>query len=272
MSITARTRRILWVRAGGRCSICHEQLATDAMGDDDPSVFGEECHIVAQSPGGPRAAEIADVDGYDNLILLCRKHHKQVDDQRSHFTVERLKEIKRDHERREASRDANSPVRLIPDPTKPAPRLFKLCRTGEDLWQSLSGAYSFYPSYPGDLNHDQADEVDSLLDLLRDWLDVAAELSYKEQRHVSRELDEHINRLAELGLLVGARPRHLLLTGGVSAEPLQWRSFDIEFQPVTEAQLRNADGTPLMPEELAQYTHTNPAVQEPGPASGGNSS
>ncbi len=58
MSVTARTRRILWIKTGGRCSICHEQLATDALGDDDPSVFGEECHIVAQSPGGPRSAEV----------------------------------------------------------------------------------------------------------------------------------------------------------------------------------------------------------------------
>jgi hypothetical protein len=249
MSVTARVRRILWVKAGGRCSICQEQLATDAMGDDDPSVFGEECHIVAQSPGGPRADEIADIDGYDNLILLCRKHHKQVDDQRTHFTVERLKEIKREHEQREARRDANGPVRLIPDPTKPAPKLLKLCLTGQDLWQSLAGAYSFSPSYPDVLNENQADAVDNLLDLLRDWLDVAAELSYKEQREASRGLTEHINRLTEVGLLVGTRTRHLLLTGGVSAEPSQWRSFDIDFQSVTEAQLRNADGTPLVPKK-----------------------
>jgi hypothetical protein len=219
------------------------------MDDDDPSVFGEECHIVAQSRGGPRASEIADVDGYDNLILLCRKHHKQVDDQRSHFTVERLKQIKREHEQWEASRDTSSPVRLIPDPTKPAAKLFKLCLTGEDLWQSLYGAYSFYPSYPSGLNDDQADAVDSLLDLLRDWLDVATDLSYKEQRRASKELTDHINRLAGLGLFVGTRARYLLLTGGASPETSQWRSFDIEFQPVSEARLGNADGTPLMPEE-----------------------
>lgn len=261
MSVTARTRRILWVKAGGRCSICHEQLATDAIGDDDPSIFGEECHIVAQSPGGPRAAEIADVDGYDNLILLCRKHHKQVDDQRSHFTVERLKQIKCEHEQREASRDADGPVRLIPDPTKPAPKLLKLCLTGEDLWQSLSGAYSFYPSYPGGLNDDQADAVDSLLDLLRDWLDVAAELSFKEQRQASRGLTEHINRLTELGLVVATRPRYLLLAGGGSAEPSRWRSFDIEFQPVSQAELRNADGTPLVLEERVQHPRTDHTVQ-----------
>jgi hypothetical protein len=245
MSIMPRTRKILWVKAGGRCSICHEQLATDPMGDDGPSVFGEECHIVARSPGGPRAAEVTDVDGYDNLILLCRKHHKQVDDQRSHFTVERLQKIKREHEEREASRDANSPIRLIPDPTKPTPKILKLCLTGEDLWESVTGAYSFSPSWPAGLNDDQADAVDSLLDELRDWLDVASELSYKDQRHAVRELSDHIERLTDLGLLVGTSIRHLLLIGG-PAEPSPWRSFDIEFQPVTEAKLATADGTPFV--------------------------
>jgi hypothetical protein len=245
MSITSRTRKILWIKAGGRCSICHEQLATDAMADDDPSVFGEECHIVAQSQGGPRAAvEIADVDGYDNLILLCRKHHKQVDDQRSYFTVERLKMIKREHEEREARR--GGPVRLIPDPTKPTPKTLKLCLTGEVLWQSVNGACSFHPSWPGGLSDDQADAVDSLLDELRDWIDVASELSYREGRQAARTLGEHIKRLGEVGLFVGIRDRHMLLTGGVSAESSSWRRFEIEFHPVTDAQFADAEGKPLV--------------------------
>jgi hypothetical protein len=186
------------------------------------------------------------VDGYDNLILLCRKHHKQVDDQRSHFTVERLKQIKREHEEREASRDANSPARLIPDPAKPPSKALRLSLTGEDLWQSVSGAYSFWPSYPVGLNDDQADAVDGLLDELRDWLDAASELSYKEQRQAARELGEHIKRLASLGLFVGTMNRHMLLTGGTLGEPTSWRGFDIEFQPITETLLANADGTPLL--------------------------
>ncbi len=68
------------------------------MDADDPSVFGEEAHIVSQAPNGPRAGKVANFDAYDNLILLCRKHHKQVDDQVSYFTVERLRSIKREHE------------------------------------------------------------------------------------------------------------------------------------------------------------------------------
>ena len=51
-----------------------------------------------------------------------------------------------------------------------------------------------------------------------------------------------------------------MLTGGVSAEPAQWRSFDIEFQPVSEAELRNADGTLLVPKERAPHPRTNYTV------------
>jgi hypothetical protein len=257
MPITPRTRKILWVKAGGRCSICGEQLATDAESGDDPSVIGEECHIVARSPGGARAAEIADIDGYGNLILLCRKHHKQVDDQRSHFTVERLKQIKREHEAREASRDDHGPIRLVPDPARPAPEVLTLCLTGEALWQAVSGSYSFRSSYPAGLTDDQADAVDSLLDELGDWLHVANEMSHKQQRQAARGLGEHITQLADLGLVVGTCVRHMLLTGGISAAPSPWPCFDIEVQRIKEAQLANADGTPLVNPEPPQAAHAN---------------
>jgi hypothetical protein len=60
-------------------------------------VIGQEAHIVARSPGGPRAGQIADPDGYDNLILLCSKDHKRIDDQEGFFTVEYLKSMKLAH-------------------------------------------------------------------------------------------------------------------------------------------------------------------------------
>jgi len=50
--------------------------------------------------------------------------------------------------------------------------------TGEAVWQSVTGAYSFCPSYPENLSDEQADAVDEMLDLLRDYLDVASEMSY----------------------------------------------------------------------------------------------
>jgi hypothetical protein len=234
VSISDKTRKTLWAKAGGRCSICRQQLVTDAeAADDEPSVFGEECHIVARSPGGPRAGQIEDEDpdGYRNLILLCRKHHKQVDDQPAHFTVERLRQLKRDHEEQEAARSGS--IRLIPDPTKPTPKLLTVCVTGETLWSHLSGSHSFNPSWPGSLDDAQGDAV----------ADVATEMSYSEGRSAAKELGERLKELVGLGLFVGVRQRHLMLAGGAS-EPTRWRSFDIQFQRVTEADLAHENRTP----------------------------
>lgn len=53
--------------------------------------------------------------------------------------------------------------------------MLRLCLAGEDLWQSVNGAHSFYPTWPPALNDKQAEAVDSLLDDLYDWMDIAGE-------------------------------------------------------------------------------------------------
>lgn len=62
--------------------------------------MGDEAHICAQSGRGPRAGLIpsSQVDLYENLILLCKIHHKLIDDQPATYTVDRLREMKRSHE------------------------------------------------------------------------------------------------------------------------------------------------------------------------------
>jgi len=94
---------MLWGRAAGRCCMteCRTQLVMDATETDDPTLIGEECHIIANSPAGPRGDEDLPSekrDLYDNLILLCRNHHKIVDDNPLLYSSNRLREIKRIHE------------------------------------------------------------------------------------------------------------------------------------------------------------------------------
>jgi hypothetical protein len=78
-------------------------LIVDATGsNDDPSVVGDEAHTIARSESFTRgdydSLSPEERDHYSNLILLCKTHHKQIDDQPTHFTVERLREIKAAHE------------------------------------------------------------------------------------------------------------------------------------------------------------------------------
>lgn len=73
----------------------------DETETDDPTLVGENCHIVAENDGGPRADPLMSTEkrnSYANLILLCNVHHKQVDSQFNFFSVDKLLEMKRNHE------------------------------------------------------------------------------------------------------------------------------------------------------------------------------
>jgi hypothetical protein len=144
MPITTKTRKILWTMAGGRCSVCRILLVTEGTNTDDPSVFGQEAHIVARGRTGPRAGDVADVDSYDNLILLCSKDHKRVDDQIRYYTVDRLKEIKKTHEEWiSAQGDTNLAPRIVGQLLAEP-----LSRLPPSEWFPGAGLYALY--YLGD--------------------------------------------------------------------------------------------------------------------------
>lgn len=103
MAIEPRTKQILWGKAGATCSFpgCGRNLVRDATTEDREVLVGEIAHIVGQSKGGPRAEMSVpggNVDGYDNLILLCHEHHELVDQQPNTYLVEKLRQHKTDHE------------------------------------------------------------------------------------------------------------------------------------------------------------------------------
>jgi hypothetical protein len=102
MGISLKTRKMLWGRSGNRCAFpdCRRELVEDETLTDDPSIIGEEAHIVAKKEGGPRGESDLSTEErnrFSNLILLCRNHHKVVDDQVDKFTVDRLHKMKEEH-------------------------------------------------------------------------------------------------------------------------------------------------------------------------------
>src|SRR5438093_51528 len=104
MSPSQKDLRILFQKSGNRCAFpgCGKVLVHSETTLDESSVLSDVAHIVASKPDGPRGMyplSLDDRDKYDNLILLCTVHHRLVDDQEHTYTVERLRQIKTDHEK-----------------------------------------------------------------------------------------------------------------------------------------------------------------------------
>jgi len=239
VAVSEKTRKIIWIEAGGRCAICQRQVLTPGTETDDPSIFGQEAHIVARAPGGPRAGGLDEdrLDSHENLILLCSEHHKQVDDQPNYYTVERLRQIKQKHKEWVASRDAKEPgpLRIVPDPSFPQQHLLKMIFGGSVLWDMVKEAMAIQYGLPDHLVEEDEEIIVEFLDLVKDYLDIAGDLaSVREQRNAAKTLGSYISRLAERGFFVGANLRRMLLTGGVSEKPMRWPVLMIDVQAVSE--------------------------------------
>lgn len=100
---TARTLKMLWGRAAGRCAIpeCRLELLVDDSEHDPIVIIGDIAHVKAMSVAGPRGNTgigVGSRDEYDNLILLCKNCHAKIDGQKKKFTVDMIRTIKADHE------------------------------------------------------------------------------------------------------------------------------------------------------------------------------
>jgi hypothetical protein len=120
-SISVGNRKRLWLRSGGCCAFpdCGATLLEPIEGQDDDTIVGKECHIVAQkySPSVARSVSsltedervkfaglIADRHGYANLVLMCGRHSDVIDDPVADYEVARVVAMKREHEARMDSR------------------------------------------------------------------------------------------------------------------------------------------------------------------------
>jgi hypothetical protein len=95
--------KLLWGLSAGRCAFpkCRTECFEHATAADGAVVLGKVAHIVAHSEKGPRGDPLLtsrDRDRYENLILLCGKHHDIVDGQCNTYTAGDLRVWKRDLE------------------------------------------------------------------------------------------------------------------------------------------------------------------------------
>jgi hypothetical protein len=93
------TIKRLFAHSGNRCAFPQCMAALF----EGTTVIGKICHIKAANPRGPRydpQQSATERHGYDNLLLLCGKHHTVIDDDVETYTVECLVKMKTDHESR----------------------------------------------------------------------------------------------------------------------------------------------------------------------------
>jgi hypothetical protein len=124
--------------------------------------------MVAESPDGPRGdIDLAPEqrDKYSNLILMCKNHHKVIDDQPGKYTVAHLQDLKREHEER--VRAAVGPVIQAQQRAKEAYAAIAeewAERAGLDAWK----AWTYKLMSPG--NNGLLKPRAESLDQLREWL------------------------------------------------------------------------------------------------------
>ena len=243
MAISDRIRKLLWGRSGNRCAICRHLLSLDPTSSDPASVVGDECHIVAQSVGGPRGGCIQpeQVDQEDNLILLCRTDHKRVDDQPNYFSSERLRAIKIAHETWVRTTLDTTPPSTFDTRLRPAdPNSFRLkwISTGSDLFAIVAGAMAY------DFDHDELKDenevelVGVFLQTLQDYGEIDDDLEAAGRVRARFELTKDIERLGEAGFWVygGQVPRVLEANG----TPLRWPVATIRVKRVGDLLLQLA--------------------------------
>jgi hypothetical protein len=104
---TVNTIKRLFAVSGNTCAVprCREPII------DGGVVVGDMCHIRAANPNGPRydpAQTEAERHAFENLVLLCKKHHAIVDTDSHQYTVSVLTRMKEEHESKQHVRFAIS--------------------------------------------------------------------------------------------------------------------------------------------------------------------
>lgn len=101
MAIKQKDIKLLWGRSGNRCAICKVELTQDKTIVEASFTLGEQAHIVGEKAGSARSQSPLTADqrnSYHNLILLCPNHHTEIDNNEDDWPVEKLFQIKSEHE------------------------------------------------------------------------------------------------------------------------------------------------------------------------------
>lgn len=209
MAISDKTRKLLWGSAAKRCAICKNKLIIDSTVHDEESVIGEECHIISAQPNGPRynlEFPALEIDSYNNLILLCRIHHKMIDDQHETYTAEILYSMKTNHEKWVSEKLELSDKKLklpkVRRVKKNIPEYLKRLTTGKDVTNIIDSAYAAYMDHDDPNGEHEVELIGNFLSTIGDVIEFGSDFDPSFRVKLSFELGESLKELEKAGFFV----------------------------------------------------------------------
>jgi hypothetical protein len=200
MAISDKTRKFLWSKSGNRCAMCKIELFTN-KGDKDDLNIGEECHIISSKKNGPRhLPNLSDYDHDNNLLLLCRNHHKEIDELTDTFTEELLRYIKTNHENwvRKTLNDSLS------NQKENKPKFISRITSGKELFNIINGVYGYQTDYEDIKEENDLEFIGDFLQSIVDYGDISSMIEIKDHVKIGIELQKLIDLLDEKGFFLFA--------------------------------------------------------------------
>jgi hypothetical protein len=229
MPINDKVRKILWGRSGNRCAECKQELVLDATQESFESVVGEECHIISARPNGPRqdpSYPRGELDSLENVLLLCRIHHKMVDDQQETYTVEILRRMKVNHEiwvnqKLSEKNQTPRPVKIRRIKQNIPTALLRLM-SGKEIIGLIADGHSLITGNDELRSQEEVDLVGAFFQDVHDWGDIWDDVEPSHKVSTEYQLTKAIQGLEEAGFFVFGAKEIQKLEGGSFEDGANW--------------------------------------------------
>lgn len=199
MALSDKTRKFLWAKSGNRCAICKTELITSNP-DNTEFNLGEECHIISSKLNGPRhVAILSEYDNFENLILLCRNHHKEVDELTDTYSEELLRYIKTSHENWVKNTIKNA---IDNQEDNERPKFLTRITSGKELFNIINEIHGYKTDYDELKDEEEANFIGSFIQTLVDYGDISSMVEPFDKVKIGYELQKLINELEERGYFV----------------------------------------------------------------------
>lgn len=199
MAISDKTRKFLWAKSGNRCAICKTELITNNSSNSEFNL-GEECHIISSKLTGPRHVKyLNEYDNFENLILLCRNHHKEVDELTDTYTEELLRYIKTNHE----NWVKNTIKNAIDGPQEnEEPKFLARIASGKELFNIINETYGYRTGYDEVKDEEEANFIGSFFQTLVDFGDISGMVEVFDKVKIGYKLQNLIDEIEEKGYFI----------------------------------------------------------------------